>query len=45
MKQPKSPSTDEWMGKEDIVYAYNEIVLKIEFWHILQHEWDLKILC
>ena len=47
-KQPKCPSTDEWI-KRDVIHTHNAVLLnqikRMKSFHLQQHGWNQRVLC
>ena len=46
-KEPKCPSTDEWIKKMWFIYTteYHLAMIKNEIWPLQQHGWNWRVLC
>ena len=46
-KQPKCPSTDEWIKKMWYIYRmeYYSAIKRMKFCHLQQHGWTWRVLC
>ena len=46
-KQPKGPSTDEWIKKMWYVCTmeYYSVIKRMKFCHLQQHVWSWRVLC